>query len=467
MKMNMNTTKTNNTKRAGFLFCAALFAFTLLIIPAQVHAGGGGDSSGFDFGSGSTGDSSGFDFGGTTYGSGGYSDTGSSVSRYTTPVYRYYTQPTYSSGGGSTYQPLTYIPYSQNSQGSTPNYNSNSQGQSQNSSNNNSNTNNNKSNSNSKSTSKSTSTATANNTNNIVNTNNNQDITTNVNNNNISLVVYAAGATSTYSNTSDNNQQLDGYCIINPNTAEVNQDLNFMAYPTGGNGNYTYSWSGSDGLSSSAQNFTGRFGIPGYKTAHVTIRSGNQIVTKTCSANVVQRFNPPYNNQLSAYCVGNPSNVGVNQTVTWTVYPTGGNGSYGYAWSGTDSLYGYSQYVDKSYSYTGTKQATVTVTSGGYSTSAVCNVNVGNGSVSNVTVYRQPTSGTPVSGVFLNQVPDTGIDWSMKTTLFAVGLLMWSAFAAYIVIARRKSSLALATSAGSSKEAAFKLANMQKKGLIA
>ncbi|MEN9649340.1 MAG: hypothetical protein RL094_307 [Candidatus Parcubacteria bacterium] len=484
--MNMNITNTiSGKKRAGFLaICAVLFAFTLMVIPAQVQAGGDEgddydtsgvnwgnsdyDTSGVNWGN-SDYDTSGVNWGSNGYSSGGASDSGSNYYTYDTPTYKYYSPsssgsgytnystPTYkyntSRGNGgslaSGYTPMTYVPYNSNK-------NTNTQGQS--SSNKNTNTNNNSS----KSTSAST--ASANNTNNISNTNNNQDITNNVNNNNISLVVYAAGATSTYSNVSDNNQQLDGYCVINPSTAEINQDLNFMAYPNGGNGSYTYSWSGTDGLTSTYQNFTGRYGTAGYKTAYVTIRSGSQIVTKTCSTTIVQRYTPPTGNSISAYCVATPSSVGINQTVTWNVYASGGNGNYGYYWSGTDSLFGYSQYIQKSYSYAGTKQASVTVTSGGQSITATCNADVTGGSVSNVNVYRQPTSGTPVSGVFLNQVPDTGINWSLKTTLFAAGLLMWSAFVAYMVIARRKQSLALAS--GTSKEAAFKLANMQKKGLI-
>lgn len=466
--MNMNIATTTNTKRAGLFMaiCAAFFALTLIVTPAQVQAGDSVyNDSGLDWGYDSGYNSSGLDWGyPETSGWGGYSDSGSNYNYYDTPVYGYssgsYNSPSYQysqpssgsySGFGENYTPMRYV------QSSTPNYNSNSQGQSQNSSNKNTNNN--------KSTSSSVSSSNVNNK--VTNTNNNQDITNNVNNNNISLVVYAAGATSTYSNVNDTNQQLGGYCVINPTTASVNQDLNFMAYPTGGNGVYSYSWAGSDGLSSNAQNFTGRFGTAGYKTAYVTIRSGSQIITKSCSVNIVQQYVNPQNNQVNAYCVATPSTVGVNQVVTWQVYANGGNGSFGYYWTGTDNLYGYSQSVQKSYSYAGTKQATVTVTSAGQSVSAVCNANVTGGDVSNVTVYRQPTSGTPVSGVFLNQIPATGIEWSMKTTLFSVGLLMWSAFVAYMVIARRKAALTLAASTGTSKEASFKLANMQKKGLIA
>lgn len=64
--------------------------------------------------------------------------------------------------------------------------------------------------------------------------------------------------------------------------------------------------------------------------------------------------------------------------------------------------------------------------------------------------------GSSVSGVFLSQVPSTGIGFGLKMTLFTLGLLLWSMFAAFM-IARKKNL---------SKAEAFKLANMKKRGLV-
>lgn len=64
--------------------------------------------------------------------------------------------------------------------------------------------------------------------------------------------------------------------------------------------------------------------------------------------------------------------------------------------------------------------------------------------------------GNSVSGVFLSQVPSTGISFGLKMTLFTLGLLLWSMFAAFM-IARKKEL---------SKAEVFKLANMKKKGLV-
>lgn len=64
--------------------------------------------------------------------------------------------------------------------------------------------------------------------------------------------------------------------------------------------------------------------------------------------------------------------------------------------------------------------------------------------------------GSSVSGVFLSQVPSTGISFGLKMALFTLGLLLWSMFAAFM-IARKKEL---------SKVEVFKLANMKKKGLV-
>ena len=67
--------------------------------------------------------------------------------------------------------------------------------------------------------------------------------------------------------------------------------------------------------------------------------------------------------------------------------------------------------------------------------------------------------GTPVSGVFLSQVPATGVGFGFKMTLFSVGLVLWSLFAAYMISRKKNGALA-------NKVNAFKLANMQKKGIV-
>ncbi|MEI8062358.1 MAG: hypothetical protein WCG97_03625, partial [bacterium] len=258
----------------------------------------------------------------------------------------------------------------------------------------------------------------------------------------------------------NNTQTLEGSCSVNPsNNVQVGQDVSFSASASGGNGGYTYSWSGSDGLNSSSQSFTGRFYSSGSKYATVAITSNGQTISRSCNVNVGN------NSTISAYCSATPSVANTNQYVTWTVFPTGGNSNYTYNWSGSDGLNGNNSSVSQQYYSTGQKNATVTVTSNGQSYTATCysTINAIYGyqtQASNVTLIKGTSDQVgAVSGIYLNQVPATGISLSWKIALFAIGLLAWSAFAAFVVSRRKRTGLTANVSAASMIEA-FKARNL-------
>ena len=74
----------------------------------------------------------------------------------------------------------------------------------------------------------------------------------------------------------------------------------------------------------------------------------------------------------------------------------------------------------------GTKMPRLTVYSNGQSAVANCSVSVGG-------------VGQLSSGVYLTQVPYTGVDFNLKLVLFLIGITLWSAFAAYMIIRKRNS----------------------------
>jgi len=232
-------------------------------------------------------------------------------------------------------------------------------------------------------------------------------------------------------------------CSINPSyNVQIGQDVNFFTNASGGNGNYTYSWTGSDGLNSSSQSFTGRFYNAGSKYATVTVYSNGQSRTATCSTNVGGNNN----GNLSAYCTATPTVANTNQYVTWTAYPTGGNGNYSYSWTGSDGLSGNNSSLSQSYGSTGQKTATVTIYSNGQSITASCNANINaiygyQTQASNVTLIKGTSDQiAPASGIYLGQLPATGISLSLKVVLFALGLLVWSIFAAFVVSKRKNAT---------------------------
>jgi len=78
--------------------------------------------------------------------------------------------------------------------------------------------------------------------------------------------------------------QLNVTCQAQPNPAEVNQVVNFIASATGGTGQYSYSWTGS--CEGNQQICSTSFSNPGNYCAVVTVTSGDQTKTASCFVTV-------------------------------------------------------------------------------------------------------------------------------------------------------------------------------------
>ncbi len=387
---------------------AVIVLFALFTIPNLASADNsyGFDNGGYDTGGWGSwgGGSSAYDYV-PTYGyTPIYSDYYNAPSTYSSPSYGY--TPSYS---GSSYSGYS-LPSYRGSTSASPasNYNDNY------SSNSNKNTNTASSNS----TSSSSATAINNNVNNVY-------VYTNPTGN---AVVHNPGRIA-----------LNGYCIITPQNARLGQTVVATAYASGGIGNYTYSWGGdiysATGASTSFTSYT-----PGTKNIVVTIRSDQEIITKSCD---VTFGNDTNNDNLTAVCYANPTNANINQVVTWSVTSNGGTGAYSYSWSGTDGLTGNNQYTSRQYNYPGTKTASVTVSSGGRSITTNCSMNVsGYAGVSynssSVNLTPNITSGTPVSGVYLSQLPATGLSLTFVHYMIALMAVVLAAVFTFIYQARKR-----------------------------
>jgi hypothetical protein len=60
-------------------------------------------------------------------------------------------------------------------------------------------------------------------------------------------------------------------CVPSPSAQAIGQNVTWTVTPSGGTGSYTYSWSGSDGLSGSASSVTMPYVTAGTKSASVTV----------------------------------------------------------------------------------------------------------------------------------------------------------------------------------------------------
>ncbi len=78
------------------------------------------------------------------------------------------------------------------------------------------------------------------------------------------------------------------------------------------------------------------------------------------------------NNNYSTLGVTCYATQNAGRTITWYASAFGGSGNYTYSWGGDENLYGSYQNVSKTYSYMGTKDAIVTVSSNGYYVSHTC-----------------------------------------------------------------------------------------------
>jgi hypothetical protein len=239
-------------------------------------------------------------FGSDSWDSGsGWSDWGGNVPVYSyeyTPNYTY-TTPSYT----PSYTPNYYTPSY-----TTPSYGGGYYGGSSYSASSipSSNYVNNTSNNTSTSGANATATATA------TNTSNN----TNVNNNNVYVYTTPSGNAVVYN---PNHQTLNGYCEIVPANPRVGQTVTATAYATGGIGNYSYLWGGDQNIHASGVSTSFTSYNPGTKYITVTIRSDQEVITKTCNVTFTNSYNT-----ASSYTTYNntPSSVAITRSLSSGVY---------------------------------------------------------------------------------------------------------------------------------------------------
>ncbi len=165
----------------------------------------------------------------------------------------------------------------------------------------------------------------------------------------------------------------------NPSTANVGESVTWAIQPHGGDGVYTYSWSGSaitarspggtavayaaeTPLAGTGESATVAYSTPGQKSATVIVSSGGQSTTVTALAEILAlpvTGTPAVTGSCTA-----PSGAVAGTTATWQATPGGGNGTYSYSWSGTDGLDGTNRTTSIIYPTAGTKNASVTIFSG-------------------------------------------------------------------------------------------------------
>ncbi|MFY9462425.1 MAG: hypothetical protein WAP51_04470 [Candidatus Sungiibacteriota bacterium] len=121
-----------------------------------------------------------------------------------------------------------------------------------------------------------------------------------------------------------NDPLLSASCSVSPGAAYTGQNVTWGASASGGTGSYTYSWSGTDGLSGTTQSVQKSYSTPGNKSGNITVTSGSQTVGPQSCSNSVNVTPPP---PCIGSCGGGGSgftaspssiNIGQSSVLSWT-----------------------------------------------------------------------------------------------------------------------------------------------------
>jgi PKD repeat protein len=230
------------------------------------------------------------------------------------------------------------------------------------------------------------------------------------------------------------NNPLKVSCSVSDTSLKTGESTTFTANPSGGNGSYTYQWTGPVGATS--KSVTKKFNTVGTFTAKIKVTDGaGNTATANCSPVVVDEEETVDDLEIS--CSVSDTSVEEGDRVTFTSEVDGGNGPYEYDWSGdlgdddndTDEESYRTTYDDE-----GRYEVEVEVTDddGNVSRDTCSRVKVESDEddrdVDVTTTDTTDNEGdlASVDSVYLNQVPYTGPEDVAKGIAFAVGILAWS-----------------------------------------
>lgn len=184
-------------------------------------------------------------------------------------------------------------------------------------------------------------------------------------------------------------------------------------------------------------------------TASNTNINNNNVYVYTTPTNGSYYNNSFYNQNLSGYCDITPSNPRVGQTVTANAYATGGNGGYTYTWGGDLNSYSYnsngSNVSFTSYS-AGTRNITVTIRSNSETITRSCSVvfqNNNNSYYGSTADYQSSVAITRSispsgSGIYLNDLPATGLSLNFTTYMIAIMILILALVSTFVFQAKKR-----------------------------
>ncbi len=239
-------------------------------------------------------------------------------------------------------------------------------------------------------------------------------------------------------------------CVPNAASTVIGSPVTWTANVVGGtyysgynNYNYSYSWSGTDGISGYSQSISVNYSTPGQKLAYVTVSGNGQTITQSCGSvvnvngygygtNYIINSNSSNNSGLDIGCYADPVNATINQPITWSTEVTGGVAPYTYSWTGSDGLSGSGSSIIKIYGTSGQKSAIVTVTSAdGKTGTRACSNTLAVGRPAGSYVARATTNTTVTTPVVNSNQTNNG---QSAAALFSLQSVPWGWVAILVIL---------------------------------
>ena len=131
----------------------------------------------------------------------------------------------------------------------------------------------------------------------------------------------------------DVQNDLNVSCIPDGGTFDTDERVTWQAVVSGGDGKYTYDWSGTDGLDGNSRTESISYDDDGTKRANVSVRSGDGQVD-TASCNIFVEEEDDDDDDFDITCEVSDTRIEEGDRVTIEVDIDGGNSPYEIEWDG-------------------------------------------------------------------------------------------------------------------------------------
>jgi len=203
-------------------------------------------------------------------------------------------------------------------------------------------------------------------------------------------------------------------CEVWPENAFIGEDVNWSAYQWGAPDKlYSYAWDGTDNLMGFGTNVTRSYSSVGTKSGEVTATYQDETIATQCRNTTEIDAVPIVGHcEVALRSLTSTTTPGTYTiSAEWKAAAGGGTGEYEFTWTGSDGLTGDEASVSRQYTTAGTKNGTVTITSGNDTLTQSCNISITNAML-DVTDVAPLTGGCTVNPGDYSE--DVSVSWGAR-----------------------------------------------------